>query len=232
MPIQVVCPGCKTRFNVSEKFGGQKGPCPKCKAIIEIPKAAAPEVKIQTPEGEGPRDSRGKLVLKPIARRETRFSLVQIALIFATAVIVLGGTAAIRVGGFDTQLKFFLIAVGLAVLSPVLAAAGYSFLRDDELEPYSGRGLWLRSSILGVIYALSWLAFAYIPAGVLGDNTWAWLFLAVPFLAIGGLAAFLSLDLDFGSGVLLYSFYVLVTILLRALAGMGWIWEVARSTSV
>lgn len=41
MPILVTCPGCKAQFNVSEKFAGKTGPCPKCKAPIKIPAATA-----------------------------------------------------------------------------------------------------------------------------------------------------------------------------------------------
>ena len=38
MPISVVCPGCKARFNVSDKFAGKKGPCPKCKTVLTVPR--------------------------------------------------------------------------------------------------------------------------------------------------------------------------------------------------
>ena len=42
---------------------------------------------------------------------------------------------------------------------------------------------------------------------------------------LGALAALAALDLDFGSGFFHYGFYLLVTILLRRVGGMGWIWE-------
>ena len=60
MPISVVCPSCKARFNVSEKFAGQKGPCPKCKQPIVIP-AVQEEVKVHVPEQfqSGGKDSKG-----------------------------------------------------------------------------------------------------------------------------------------------------------------------------
>ena len=38
MSIHVICPGCMTQFEVSDRFAGKKGPCPKCGHIIEIPK--------------------------------------------------------------------------------------------------------------------------------------------------------------------------------------------------
>ena len=74
MPISVVCPGCKARFSVSEKFAGKKGPCPKCKAVILVPNAPAEEVKIHVPEqfASGGKDSKGRAVSKPILREETK----------------------------------------------------------------------------------------------------------------------------------------------------------------
>ena len=49
MPINVTCPGCLKRFSVADKFAGKKGPCPKCKKIITIPKKED-EVVIHAPE--------------------------------------------------------------------------------------------------------------------------------------------------------------------------------------
>ena len=42
MSIPVVCPGCRTRFKVSDRFAGQSGACPKCKAKIEVPAQVDP----------------------------------------------------------------------------------------------------------------------------------------------------------------------------------------------
>jgi hypothetical protein len=49
MPILVTCPGCKAQFNVSEKFAGKQGPCPKCKAVITIPKGNAAPAAAEPP---------------------------------------------------------------------------------------------------------------------------------------------------------------------------------------
>src|SRR5688500_15735095 len=88
MPIDVTCPGCKTRFPVSEKFAGKQGPCPKCKTVIKIPEPKD-QVIIHSPELEGPKDPTGQLVLKPIARKESRLSAVQLVAIFGGVVVVL-----------------------------------------------------------------------------------------------------------------------------------------------
>jgi hypothetical protein len=72
MAIAVICPGCKTSFRVSEKFAGQTGPCPKCKAPIKIPAASA-EVQIHGPD-VGPKDAKGRPVFKPLRRLDVVIS--------------------------------------------------------------------------------------------------------------------------------------------------------------
>ncbi len=84
MSIRVTCPGCHTRFNVSDKFAGREGPCPKCKKVIRIPDKNE-EVVIHAPE-HGPKDSTGRPLLKPISRKETFVSSVQLALIISAVI--------------------------------------------------------------------------------------------------------------------------------------------------
>jgi len=55
---------------------------------------------------------------------------------------------------------------------------------------------------------------------------WNWLFVVPPLVALGGATALASLDLDFGDAVFHYGFYLLVTVILRWAAGMGWVWHV------
>src|SRR5437773_10569668 len=84
MAIVVVCPTCHARFQVSEKFAGQKGPCPKCKNPINIPKLED-EVKIHAPEefGAGGKDAKGRPVLKPIERVEAKVNPVVTVIVLA-----------------------------------------------------------------------------------------------------------------------------------------------------
>ncbi len=79
MAILVVCPSCRARFQVSEKFAGKQGPCPKCKGVINIP-ALDEQVKIHEPEqfAEGGKDAKGRAVLKPVARVETKVQPVMV----------------------------------------------------------------------------------------------------------------------------------------------------------
>ncbi len=53
-------------------------------------------------------------------------------------------------------------ASGLLVISPVLVLAAYTFLRDDELEPYRGRELYIRITTCAAVYLILWAGLAYV----------------------------------------------------------------------
>lgn len=90
MPINVVCPGCHSRWSVSDKFAGKQGPCPKCKTVMTIPKASE-EVKIHAPDDYGgAKSTTGKLVLKPIAREVVKLNTNWVLAIGAAALITAG----------------------------------------------------------------------------------------------------------------------------------------------
>lgn len=230
MPISVVCPACKAEFKVSEKFAGRSGPCPKCKAPIKIPAVEA-EVTIHAPEeataapakGGAGKPKTAAASLKPLARQETRVRPVA-----AVGIVVgIGATvAAAWFAGPALRENGWLRAAGLLVVSPSIVVAGYSFLRNDELEPYRGRAILLRGLICGLIYAAMWLAFSFIPPDMTRSNM-NWFFLAPPFAVVGALAALATLDLDFGSGFFHYAFYVVITLALGFLAGLHMPWNPA-----
>jgi hypothetical protein len=221
MPIQVTCPGCHKRFSVSDKFAGQKGPCPQCKAIIQVP-TKAEEVVVHAPQEFGPKDATGRGVLKPISRKETKFSTTVAVAIGASVVVVVVLALLLRTYGGEVPMP--ILGVAAFLLGPPLAYAGYSFLRNDELEPHRGRSLLIRSLICGAVYAGLWGLYA-LGIHVLYEGERFELFqlmFVVPILAaIGAATAFASFDLDFGSGLIHYSFYLLVTVLLRMIMGMS-----------
>src|SRR5262245_9476732 len=179
MPISVMCPGCKARFSVSEKFAGKKGPCPKCKMVITVPAAPVEDVKIHVPEqfASGGKDSKGRAVSKPIARKEVKVKPLAVGAIAGAVVVTF--VVALLVRGLPNKLP--IIAAGLLIVSPALSVAGYTFLREDELEPYRGRALMIRATVCGVVYAALWGAFAAMPAGILTGEVWQWLFVAPVF---------------------------------------------------
>jgi hypothetical protein len=227
MSIPVVCPGCKVRFNVSDKFAGKKGPCPKCKTVILIPEVPKEEIKIHAPEeySSAGKDQKGRPISKPIARQEVRVKPAVVAGIVGGALTVILLCFALR----GVEDKVPLIVVGLAIISPPLAIGGYSVLREQELEAYRGRELWIRAALCGAVYALLWAL--YIPlhnVGLTGEP-WQWLFVGPLFLGIGAGAAFLAFALDLTSGALHYSFFLLVTLLLRFAIGLPPVWSTTMS---
>jgi hypothetical protein len=226
MSILVVCPGCRKRFQVSEKFAGQSGPCPQCKATIQIPEKSE-EVKVHAPTefASGGRTIEGKLALKPVSRKVARFDPLRAAAIGgACLAVVVVAFALGRAGIWERSLLFR--ALGTLAVSPLLVLAAYPFLRDPELGAYHGKELYVRAGLCALVYAILWGAFGYLAGAYMTGELWEWLVVAPPLVLLGALAAHASLDLEFGNAVLHYAFYVLVTVILRWIGGMGGIWEV------
>ncbi|MCY2992770.1 MAG: hypothetical protein NTY19_33550 [Planctomycetota bacterium] len=153
MAISVVCPSCKKRFSVHDKFAGKKGPCPKCKAIIQVPEKTE-EVVVHVPDAFGPKGTTGRAVLKPVARADTKVSPVLTAIVIVASLAVLITAWLLRSPKGDVS--WLVLTVGALGLAPPLVWGGYAFLRDDELEAYRGRELLLRACICGLVYATVW----------------------------------------------------------------------------
>jgi phage FluMu protein Com len=221
MPINIVCTGCKKRFAVSEKFAGQEGPCPQCKTIIQIP-ALDEQVVVHAPEDAMPKDSKGAAVIAPILREETRFSSTA-AIFIGLSVIVTFGLA-IFVGRWsgDEGVPTLLQGIAALALAPLVVVAGYSFLRNDEFEPYRGQDLWLRAAACGAAYAFLWgiYAWALYVLEIEEIATYQLVFVMPALVAAGAFVAFASLDLDYSTGLLHYGLYLIITILLRIVAGL------------
>jgi len=227
MPITVVCGQCKTRLQVSEKFAGKSGACPKCKAVVKIP-LPQDEVKVHAPEefGGGGKNAAGQLVIKPIARQDAVFK-PWIAVTIAVAVIlVLIGT---RLAGGMLKESALTRVVGLLLITPPLVLAPYRALRDDELEPHTGTALYVRTAICTLAYVLLWGVIWFLMARGITEEPLNWAFIAPPVLIIGSLAALGCFDLDPTSGAMHYGFYLVVCLGLRWLAGMPWLWDVPRT---
>jgi hypothetical protein len=261
MAIHIICPGCHSRFSVSEQFAGKQGPCPKCKTVITIPKAGE-EVKIHAPDDYGgAKSTTGQLVLKPIERSVTRLSTTWVLAIGAATIITIGvafmigrayppevvasnsGAAAgpQRIDPTEDPMRRRpviepadqgptskstvptpLLGLGAILLSFPLVLAGYSFLRNDEMEPYRRSELWTRAAICAFVFALLWgvyWLFGYF--GVLDQSPTYWMFAGPVFFVVGGAAGYLALDLEFGSAALLYAFYLVVTVGLRMIMGLN-----------
>jgi hypothetical protein len=224
MSIIVVCPGCLKSFKVSDKFAGKTGPCPNCKRTLQVPTKES-EVKIHAPEefGGGGKTTAGKLITKPIAHINVKLKPVAATIL---AVSVAGVLVATWVLGHKGLLdSVAIVAAGLLVLSPLLAFAAYEMLRDDELDPYRGRSLYLRSVACGWAYASLWGGFAILSPHIVTGEVWNWFFV-LPFVAVGALVPMGAFDLEYGDGLFHCGFYLVATLLLRGAAGMDPIWRV------
>lgn len=220
MPISVTCPGCLSRFTVSDKYAGKKGPCPKCKKDLIVPDKSQ-EVVIHAPE-VGPKDSKGVSVLKPLKRAEFKLSKREMLIAGTLFIVSLGLALFARLRFAETP--WLLMALGAIALAFPLAWVGYSFFHDDELEEYTGKERSTRVGICALIFAVTWGLYWFL-AYYMGNKTLAdvepipfAIFLAVMFVA-GTLGSLVAMDLDIGQALLHYAMYFVVTFLLAAISG-------------
>lgn len=226
MPIDVTCSKCMTRFQVSEKFAGKKGPCPKCKTIITVPELKE-QVVVHAPEPTGPKDSKGQSILKPLVRKEARLSRPVIIGIVASIFLILLVALVLRIAFPNGTLPLPLLMAGAVLLAPPLSFAAYTFLRNDELAPFTRTELMLRliapSVVYPAIWALYWFVIAYLEIDP--NNGLVFAFVIPVVIVIGAFTAQASLDLEFGAAALHYTVYLAATILLRLILGMSAYWH-------
>lgn len=220
MSIRVTCPSCHTRFNVSEKFAGKEGPCPKCKKTIRVPDASQ-EVKVHERE-VGPKDSKGRAILKPIARQETKVSSVQMTIIIAGIVSFLVLALVMRLMILPEEFPQWLLMLSALVIAPAAAYAAYTFLRNQELGTIPRDELIKRVAVCSVIYALLWFAmplakFAFNDQYEMGS----WMIALGAMLGIGGVTGMFSMDFDYLFGLLHYGLYLVICLVGRVIAGVG-----------
>lgn len=222
MSIQVTCPGCLKRFNVSDKFAGKTGPCPSCQKPIKIPEKTD-EVVIHAPEDTGPKDSSGKSILNPIRRKEVKLGLPVILGAslgaFATFAVAFG------LGLSGEQPPTVLLVVASVLLAPPLVIIGYWFLRDDELEGFQGSALWGRCGVCSLAFAALWAFYAFVPGYIsnyssMAENTGLDMVVFIPLMiALGTVVSVAALELEIVQGGMLYTLYLGVTFVLAWLAG-------------
>ena len=86
-----------------------------------------------------------------------------------------------------------------------------------------GRTMILRVGICSVAYALVWGIYVAVKQTVLEGSppqTFEYLYVAPPLVALGGAVCWGSLDLSYGTGLLHFGFYLFVTIALRKVVGL------------
>jgi hypothetical protein len=221
MPIPVICGGCKSRFTVSDQFAGRTGPCPKCKAPIEIPRITVKEVTVHEPEAPAATSTgTGRIPTAPIVRFDKPVSTLVISAIVAGGLASIVSALLVRLACGPGGAPPWLLAIAAIVAAWPCVRIGYAIVRDRELEPYRGRSLLARTLICAAVYAALWGVRGFLPAE-LTTEMWQWLFIAPIFFFAGALAALATLDFDWGPGVAHFSLYLLFTALLRWAAGFS-----------
>lgn len=222
MPIRVTCVGCHTRFDVSEKFAGKEGPCPKCKKIIRIP-TADEEVVVHAPEHSGPKDSTGQSVLKPISRSETDLSGVQITLIICTILGFLAAALGLRFTYEDKEnFPIYMLAIGAVLMALTVSFAAYTFLRNQDSPPFIRRELWSRLGICTAVYSVLWLIMPMMGYAFPGNgNSIGSIIGLVAMIGAGGAIGMLALDFDYLFGVLHYGMYLGICLVARLILGVA-----------
>lgn len=221
MPIQVTCVKCHTRFKVSEKFAGKKGPCPKCKTVITIP-TSEEEVTIHAPV-VGPTDGKGRQILKPLKRKDNTYSKLQLlAMVGSVVVFLIGALVAQLMVAEKYYMPLPLMIVPMAIVAPMVAYGAYNILREQELEPFKGQELWLRVLICGAIYALLWAGMP-LAKYAFGDryDTGSWILALIGMLGVGGATGMLVFDFDYTMGLIHYGLFLGLCLVGRMIAGVG-----------
>lgn len=232
MPIDVTCPGCLVRFKVSDQHAGKKGLCPKCKHEILVPSLKDKVVVHEAETSMGPKDEKGRPVLKPVAWSEMKvapeaWAIAGAATIGAFAVaFVLRAPMPAEPGIPDPALGHSEMFLGLAaaVLGPPVAWLGYMFFRDEEFGGFEGTNLITRTVACGLAHAAVWgLQAILISSIMIGEQPSLPImtFLVPMLLAAGTFASFVSLDLDWGAAFLHFSLFLTLTILLRLTLGLS-----------
>ena len=237
MAIRVICPGCMTSFEVSEKFAGKKGPCPKCGHLIEIPKE---QVVVHAPDDFTSGGKRQKILghdARPIEQKRFTLSGKQIAL---GCLVLFGALALAYLVGLAhnallSAIFGLLLAAGLAF---PIADFGYTLIRDEnDLEMLLGAERHKRALFAALVFAGSGLVYELFQYFLGGTGLLACLFL-IPVGAVGAFGALIFFDCNFGRALLVYLIFAFVAIVGRGLiitdgfTPNGWIWQETRRSLV
>jgi cation transport ATPase len=222
MPIQVTCPSCFKRFQVSDKFAGKTGPCPSCKKQIKVPDKDE-EVVVHAPDDDAPKDKAGKSVLKPVERTETDVTRKGMLITGGAILAAVAFSVGFRMTG---GLPAWAAVVGAILLAPPLVWAGYSFVRESELAPYTGEELRNRVLIVSGIFSALWLLYAFVPSYITETDSAAEMsFLAfgiifLIMLVICALASAGAFELEFLNGLAHAGLYLIATMVLALISGI------------
>jgi len=223
MPIQVTCPHCYKRFQVSDKFAGKTGPCPACKKSIKVPELTE-QVVIHAPTDGAPKDSKGQSVLKPIKAKDPELTRKMLGIAVGCVLGVFLLTLGFRLT-YEEAPRWAQI-LGVILLAPLLTRIGYGFVHERELAPYTGIELRNRVLICSALFVATWIIYAFVPAYLFeldAANEMSWTIAGITFcvmLGLGALASVACFELEFPAGLIHAGFYFAAVIILALIAGV------------
>jgi hypothetical protein len=217
------------RFQVSDRFAGMKGPCPSCKTVINIPKAA---VKIHGAEEIDQKTGKtvtGHPTLKPLERLDTGFNPRHAA--YAAGATFGVFLFAVLIGWLNLPKTVLdcIGFIGLFLTAFPLSLFGYQVLRDSEqLFFLTGFDLYRQTGICAAVYAVLWIVFEVLAWYMGADWLFIWVYF-IPFAVISFLITHAVLDIQASSAALHYLIFALPVILLRGVMGLGWLWATVET---
>lgn len=227
MAIQVTCVKCFSRFQVSEKFAGQKGPCPKCKTVITIP--ALSEQVVVHEAATGPKDASGRPILKPIFRKDAPITATHWTLAACSAFVMLTVALVARAMYFGKgvpleEFPMWATSVGALLNAVPTALVGYILLRNPESPGFGGQELWIRVLACSLGFATLWV---FSPLAVytfnesLAKPSMLSQSMALAALIFGGGAiSLLAFDFDYLYGIVHAATYVVLCAIMRLIAAL------------
>jgi len=223
MSIQITCSKCFTRFNVSEKFAGQKGPCPKCKAVITIP-AANQEVVVHE-AATGPKDATGRPILKPIFRQDAPITAIHWTIVGCSAFVMLTVAVVGRAMYPPAEFPGWGLGFGALLCGVPAALVGYILLRDPEAGGFRGLEFWVRTAACAAGFAVLWamsplMAFAFKEP--VANPTLLSQSVALAFLILaGGGLSLLAFEFDYLMGIVHSVSFLALCVVMRLIAGLS-----------
>lgn len=203
MAIDVICPGCHKRFQVSDDFAGKKGPCPACKTTIEIPKL---EDVVVIHERETTA-SGAPAKLESIQRKQSTVGkselFLAIGALLAGLIITLVGR--IQLPEVDPNPLFItkILAGGLLGISSSLL--GHIVLRGQDDGSIYDRKALLKGTVIGLVYALIWRIQVLISDGFLVQDgnviLPAVIILSIAFMVVTTFIPMFVFDFEYQQGL-------------------------------
>ena len=224
MPINVICPGCLKRFQVSIRFSGMQGPCPNCATIIAIPKESL-KILGDLDDAESEKEKKRNAPHHPIPRSNQDFDPVQ-ARYYALGVLgVLLLTFVLGSIPMPLLLRSLSATVVLCFVAFPLTLFGYHVLRDrEQIIDFTGSDLYCRSGIVAAGYVILWFVFECFLTATRADVFVSWFYFAACVL-FATLLVHPILEMKTRDACLHFCTFAFPVIVLRFFIGFGWFWQ-------